>query len=190
MKTILSLAFALLFVSNAFAQATWEFDVSHSSINFSVSHMMVSETTGKFKKFDGKVVAKADDFSGSTIEFTADIASVNTEDAKRDEHLQQPDWFDAAQFPKMSFKSKSFTKTADKKYKLVGDLTIHGITKEVTFDAELKGTGKNPYTKKDIAGFKVTGAVNRKDFGVGATTPAAGVGEEIAVVCNFEIVKS
>jgi polyisoprenoid-binding protein YceI len=190
MKTFFALLVALVISVSASAQSTWMFDASHSSVNFTVSHMMVSETAGKFKKFDGKIVSKADDFAGSEIEFTVDIASVNTEDAKRDEHLQQADWFDAAKFPKMSFKSKSFTKLSDKKYKLVGDLTMHGVTKEVTLDAELKGMGKNPYNKKDIAGFKVTGTVNRKDFGVGATTPGAGVGEEIALVCNVEIVKS
>lgn len=182
----------LVLGANAFAQTNWQLDKSHSSITFTVSHMVVSETSGRFKFFDGKVLSKSDDFIDSDIEFTIDAASVNTEDEKRDGHLKSPDFFDVAKYPQITFKSKSFKKIDGKNYKLIGDLTMHGVTKEVALDVIYNGTAKSP-SGVVKAGFKVTGKINRADFGLkwNKTLDNGGllVGEEVNLVCNIELDK-
>jgi len=192
MKLLASLLTALLVSANVFAQTNWQLDKSHSNINFTVSHMVVSETSGKFKFFEGKVVAKSDDFVDSDIEFTIDASSINTDDEKRDAHLKSPDFFDVAKYPQITFKSKSFKKIDGKNYKLTGDLTMHGVTKEVTFDVIYNGTAKSP-TGVTKAGFKVIGKINRTDFGLkwNKTLDNGGllVGEEVSLVCNIELDK-
>ena len=132
-KLFLTVASAFVMLS-ATAQTNWKLDASHSKLGFSVTHMMVSETEGKFKIYEGTVDSKTEmDFTDAKIEFAADVNSINTEDEKRDGHLKSPDFFDAAKYPKITFKSTSMklmakTKTA---YDLEGDLTMHGVTKKV-----------------------------------------------------------
>lgn len=192
MKLFSSFLALLLFSSPALAQTTWQIDKSHSNINFTVSHMVVSETAGKFKFFDGKVVAKSDDFVDSEIEFTIDASSINTEDEKRDGHLKSPDFFDVEKYPKITFKSKSFKKIDEKNYKLIGDLTMHGVTKEVALDVIYNGMAKSP-SGVIKAGFKVVGKINRTDFGLkwNKTLDNGGllVGEDVNFVCNIELDK-
>lgn len=192
MKLLVSLFALLVLGANAFAQTNWQLDKSHSNINFSVSHMVVSETSGRFKFFDGKVVAKSDDFVDSDIEFTIDASSINTEDEKRDGHLKSPDFFDVAKHPQITFKSKSFKKIDGKNYKLIGDLTMRGVTKEVVLDVIYNGTAKSP-SGVVKAGFKVMGKINRADFGLkwNKTLDNGGllVGEEVTLVCNIELDK-
>lgn len=194
MKTRIVLAAALLMVLNlsAKAQTVWQLDKSHSNVNFSVAHLVVSETSGRFKTFDAKVIAKSDDFVDSEIEFTIDAASINTEDEKRDAHLRSADFFDVAKYPQIVFKSKSFKKLDGKNYKLVGDLTLHGVTKEVTLDVVYNGTAKSPFGATH-AGFKVMGKINRTDFGLkwnkALDNGGVLVGEEVSLVCNIELVK-
>ncbi|MBC8043006.1 MAG: YceI family protein [Rhizobacter sp.] len=180
---------ALLTASTIFAQTNWSLDPSHSAVRFSVQHLLVSETEGRFKKFDLTVNApKAEDFTDAKIDLIVDVKSVDTQDAKRDEHLRTPDWFDAEKYSQITFKGKSMTKTGEKTYKLSGDLTMHGVTKPMTLDVVHNGTVKSPYGGT-VAGFKLSGVLNRKDFGVGEKTPAAVVGEDIAFVCNIELNK-
>ncbi len=184
MKKISFLLFVLSTSVAAFAQ-TWTADKAHSKVGFTVTHLALSEVDGNFKTFDAKITSSKEDFSDAIFEFSADIASVATGADGRDAHLQKPDMFDAAQFPKMTFKSTGISKVADKKYKLTGDLTIKGVTKNVTLDCVLLGTSMDQRTKKKVAGFKVSGTIKRTDFGVGAM-PSLVVSEEVELRASGE----
>ncbi|HTF22217.1 MAG TPA: YceI family protein [Chryseolinea sp.] len=186
-KSLLGLV--LLFASvSAFAQ-TWSLDKAHAKLGFDVTHLMVSSVEGSFKTFDVKVTSSKDEFADAAIELTADASSVYTDNEKRDEHLRSADFFEASKYPTLTFKSTSFTKAAGKKYTLVGDLTLHGVTKSVTLEATLNGTTVHPYSKKTIAGFKVSGTIKRSDFGVGKGTPPAVVSDEVTLNANLELIK-
>jgi len=195
-KLITTAAASLLMMSAALAQTTWKVDASHSKLGFSVTHMMVSETEGKFKVFDGTASSKTEmDFTGATIDFTADAASINTEDEKRDGHLKSPDFFDVAKYPQITFKSTSMKPNGKGKtsYNLEGDLTMHGVTKHVSLLAiGASKTVKDPYGNIKN-GFKVTGTLNRKDFGLSwnAALEAGGVAvsEEVKLDMNIELNK-
>ncbi len=188
MKKIL-LGFALAVASvSAFAQS-WSLDKAHAKLGFEVTHLMVSSVEGSFKTFDVKVTSSKDEFADAVIELTADASSIYTDNDKRDEHLRSADFFEVTKYPTLTFKSTSFTKTGDKKYTVVGDLTLHGVTKQVTLEATLNGTAVHPYTKKTIAGFKVTGKLKRSDFGVGKGTPPAVVSDEVTLNANLELIK-
>jgi polyisoprenoid-binding protein YceI len=179
MKKIAMFA-AVMFISvTTFAQK-WNADKAHSKLGFTVTHLMLSEVDGNFKKFDATIVAEKEDFSDAVFELSADVNSIATDNEMRDGHLKKPDMFDAEKFPTLTFKSTSITKVDGKKYKLAGNLTMKGVTKPVTLDLTLNGVGKNMRTQKPLAGFKLTGIVKRTDFGVGAM-PAAVVSEEIEI---------
>ncbi len=180
---------ALFFASvSAFAQ-NWTLDKSHSNLAFTVTHMMLSEVDGKFQDFDVKMTSAKPDFTDAQIDLTADVNSIYTNQEKRDGHLKSGDFFDAAKYPKLEFKSKSISKVSGNKYKLMGDLTMHGVTKPVTLDAVITGPVTNPQNKKTLAGFKVSGEVKRADFTLG-TIPAAVVSDEITIRATGELVKA
>ena len=187
------IAAMLLAMGSIFAQATWNIDASHTTIGFAVDHMVISEVTGKFNSYEGSLSANGEDLESGQISFSADIASIDTENAKRDGHLKSPDFFDATNHPKLTFKSSSIKKTGDKTYKVAGTLTMRGTSKEVEFDLKHNGTIKDPYGNTR-AGFKLTGAVNRMEYGLkwSATMEAGGlvVGDEVRIICNIEAVKS
>ncbi len=197
MKKFITPIAALLMVSAASAQVSWKVDASHSKLGFSVTHMMVSETEGKFKVYQGSVSSKSDmDFTDAKIDFTVDAASINTEDEKRDGHLKSPDFFDVAKYPNITFKSTSMKPTGKgaTSYTVEGELTMHGVTKKVKFNAiGAAKVVKDPYgnTKN---GFKITGTINRKDFGLGwnAALEAGGVAvsEEVKIDLNIELNKA
>ena len=193
MKT-LKLTAVLLFlaISANFAQTSWAFDKSHSKIGFSVSHMVISETEGNFKEFDGSVSSEGDNFEGAKINFSADIKSIDTDNEKRDNHLQSDDFFNAEKFPKLIFKGKSFTKVDGKMYKLVGDLTIRDKTKEVELDVKLNGTVKDPWGNTR-AGFNLEGEVSRFDFDLKwntlLETGGLVVGEDVTILGKIELIK-
>lgn len=189
MKKIAVLAFAFAMSYAGFSQ-NWSLDNSHAKLNFSVTHLLISDVEGNFKTINGKIVSSKEDFSDAQIEFTADVNSINTDNADRDAHLKTADFFDAAKYPTITFKSKSFKKVADKKYKLVGDLTAHGVTKQVEFDVIYNGTIVHPYSKKPVAGFKLTGTIKRSDFGIGTSTPSGVVSDEVTIVANTEFIKN
>ncbi|MDX2171490.1 MAG: YceI family protein [Bacteroidota bacterium] len=195
-KLVLSAASAFLMLS-ATAQTAWKLDASHSKLGFSVTHMMVSETEGKFKVYEGSVDSKSEtDFTDAKIDFSADVNSINTEDEKRDGHLKSPDFFDAAKFPKITFKSTSMKpnpKIGKTAYILTGDLTMHGVTKKVTLNvAGAPKVVKDPYGNIKY-GFKVLGTINRKDFGLAwnAALEAGGVAvsEQVELNINIELNK-
>ena len=182
-KTMTLLLFLVAISINA--QSTWKLDLGHSSINFAVSHYVISETTGSFDKFDITATTE-DDFKNPSFEVTIETASINTKLNSRDEHLRADDFFGAAKHPKITFKSKKVAYTSDKKFKVSGDLTIKGITKPVTFDGKLNGILKNDRGEK--AGLKLTTTIKRTDFQVGSK--GGSVGEEVEVVINLEMAKA
>lgn len=196
-KLITTAAASLLMMSATMAQVKWKVDNSHSKLGFSVVHMMVSETEGKFKVYEGTASSKTDmDFTDADISFSADVNSINTEDEKRDGHLKSADFFDAEKFPKITFKSTSMkpnAKLGKTAYTLTGDLTMHGVTKKVTFTAiGASKVVKDPYGNLKN-GFKVVGSINRKDFGLAwnAALESGGVAvsEEVKVDLNIELNK-
>lgn len=156
--------------------ATYKIDPAHSEINFKIKHLMITNVTGSFTKFDGTLESNNEDFSDANIYFEADIDSITTHNEQRDGHLKSKDFFDAEQYPKLTFQSTSFDKLEEDMYKLTGNLTIHGVTKEVTLDAELGGVTTDPWGQSKV-GFEITGKINRKEFGLewNATLETGGV---------------
>ena len=187
----LSFLFALLATGTvALAQTTWTIDNVHSKIGFSVTHMAVAETEGKFNEYQGTVVSKSEDFNGAEVTFTAKAASVDTDNEKRDNHLKSPDFFDAAKYPELTFKG-NLTKDAAGKYKLVGDLTMHGVTKKVEFDVT---GGQTVNTGRGVkSGFKFRGIINRQEYGLTwankVPTGEMVVGDEVELNIKVELDK-
>jgi len=181
---------ALLIASAAttFAQ-TWTADKAHSRVGFNVTHLSVAELGGTFNSIDAKLTSAKPDFTDAVVEFSADVNSINTDNEQRDTHLKSPDFFDAAKFPTLTFKSTSFKKVSDKKYKVSGNLTLKGVTKPVVLDVVLGGTSTNPMSKKEVVGFKITGTIKRSDFGVAAGMPAAMLSDEVTLNAGTEFVK-
>jgi len=192
-KIILSGAALALFAMPLAAQTTkWTFDKTHSKVQFDVTHLVISEVTGQFKDYEGLVLADKADFSDAKIDFSIDVKSVDTDDEKRDGHLQSADFFDVAKYPKMSFKSKSLKKAGTNVYQVTGDFTMHGITKQITINLQYNGTKNDPWGNTK-AGFKVTGKINRSDFGLKYNSPLDGggvmIGEEVTITCKIELLK-
>lgn len=188
----LTLSFlAMLTAVVVFGQTEWNLDNSHSNIGFKVDHMVISETEGEFNKFTATVTSTSADFNGANVTFSADVNSINTDNEKRDGHLKSDDFFNAEKFPKLTFNGK-LVKNKDNSYELVGDFTMRDVTKKVKFPVEYRGTIKDPYGMTR-AGFKITGKVNRTDYGLkwNSLTEAGGmvVGEDVTITCNVEIIK-
>jgi polyisoprenoid-binding protein YceI len=186
-KTIFIIA-AILSVANLTAQ-TWSLDKSHAKLGFSVTHLLISDVEGSFKTFDIKVSSPKDDFIGASVEVTIDVNTISTDNEGRDKHLKSADFFDVEKYPTITFKSTSFKKIEGKKYKLAGNLTMHGVTKPVELDVTFNGTMTHPYNKKLVAGFKISGTVKRSDFGIGSNTSNAVVGDEVTLIANAEMTK-
>lgn len=193
MKTLKSIIVLLLLTATfVHGQSNWEIDKSHSKIGFSVSHLVISEVDGNFSEFDGSLVSTGADFENAKIEFSANTASINTDNEKRDNHLKADDFFGAEKFPKLTFVSKSFKKVDGKNYKLVGDLTIKDVTKEVELGVVLNGTIKDPWGNTK-AGFTLKGEINRFDYNLkwSKALEAGGlvVGENVEIIGKLELAK-
>lgn len=183
---------AVVFVAGAAAvqaQTTWTIDKGHSKVGFAAVHMVVAETEGKFDDFEGSVTSTKDDFDGAQVSFTAKVASINTENERRDGHLKSDDFFNAEKFPDIKFVG-TLTKSGGK-YQLKGKLTMRDVTKDVAFDVTYGGSVDTGKVVK--AGFKFTGTVNRQDFGLKfASTFADGkavVGNDVTITCKIELDK-
>lgn len=144
---------------------SWLLDSTHSHVGFSVKHMMVTTVRGQFKTYGGTVEIDPRDFTKSTFTGEIDVASIDTGNVDRDNHLRNGDFFDAPNHPKITFKSGRIEAKGDGEYTVHGDLTMRGVAKPVALEVEFAGTSKNPYGKT-VAGFSARGTVNRKDFGV------------------------
>jgi polyisoprenoid-binding protein YceI len=171
---------------------TYKIDAAHSEISFKVKHLMVSNVTGNFTDFEATLTANEEDFSDATISFTAQVDSINTNNAQRDGHLKSADFFDAQNFPSISFESVSFTKKRDNVFELVGNLSIKGNTKSVSLEVEYNGTMQDPYGQTK-AGFELIGKISRSEFGLtwSAITEAGGVvvGDDIKLHLNIQMIK-
>ncbi len=179
----------LLVAGFATAQTTWKIDKSHSKVGFSVVHMVVSEVEGKFNDFDASVISKSDDFNGSEVEFSAKLASVDTDNERRDGHLKSADFFEAEKFTDIKFKGK--LEKQGGKYVLKGQFTMKDVTKDVTFDVTYGGTINTGRGFK--AGFKLSGVVNRQDYGVKWANKlqdgGAVVSDDVTIICKIELDK-
>jgi polyisoprenoid-binding protein YceI len=170
----------------------WKIDPNHSHIDFRVKHLVVTTIGGHFTKFDGTAETNNDDFSDAKISFEADVNSVSTGNEQRDGHLKSDDFFNAASYPKINFVSTSFKKVDAENYKLTGNLTMRDKTLPVTLDVAYGGTTQNHFGKT-LAGFELSGKINRKDFGLkwSATTEAGNlvVGDEVKLAIVVEMLK-
>ena len=175
------------------ATTKWAVDPMHSEVQFKVKHLVISTVTGTFRNFEGGATTEHDDFDNAEIHFSLDVDSVDTNQEMRDAHLKAPDFFDAATYPKIIFKSTSFKKIDDDEYTMTGDLTMKGVTKPVTLKAEYGGTAKDNYGNQKL-GFEVTGKINRKEFGLtyNALTETGGLalGEDIKLIANIQLSKA
>lgn len=172
---------------------SWNIDTSHSEVTFTVKHMMVSKVTGSFNVFKGSLEIDEEHPENSWVEAEAETASVDTRDERRDGHLRSADFFDAEQYPVIAFKSKKIEKKGGSEYRVLGDLTLHGVTKEVVFEADYAGqVAKDPWGQRR-AGLNATATINRKDFGLGwnVALEAGGVmvGENVKIEINLEATK-
>lgn len=142
----------------------WDIDKAHSSVSFTVKHLVISKVKGMFGDFSGVINFDEKNFPGSSVEMMVMVNSIDTEETKRDEHLKSPDFFDVEKYPEMSFKSTKVIKGEGNKFQIVGNLTIKDVTREVTFDCEYNGAIAFMGTNK--AGFSARTTVNRQDFGI------------------------
>ena len=143
----------------------WNIDATHSGINFSIRHMVVSKVRGRFAKYSGTLTLDEGDLTRSVVEATIDAASIDTGTPQRDAHLRSPDFFDVDRFPELRFRSTRIEKLDDARYRVVGDLTIRDVTREISLDVEYGGQAKDPWGN-DRVGFVAKASFDRKDFGL------------------------
>ena len=169
------------------AQTNWKVDVSHSEIEFKVKHMMISTVTGSFADFDADVETDNDQFNNAKFSFSAKVDSINTKNKDRDAHLNSEEFFNSEKYAQLTFRSRSFDGE-----KLVGDLTIKDVTKEITLQVDFNGIAVDPYGQTK-AGFEMTGNINRKDFNLtwNAVTEAGNVvvSENVKLIANLQFIK-
>ncbi|MCS6907310.1 MAG: YceI family protein [Anaerolineales bacterium] len=170
----------------------WKIDPAHSEINFTVRHMMISNVRGRFERFEGTVEFDEQNPTRSSVEVKIEAASINTREPQRDAHLRSPDFLDVEKFPYITFKSKRIEVLDSNRGRIVGDLTIRDVTKEVTLEVEYNGTVKSPFGHTS-AGFSATTTINRKDWGLQWNVPleAGGwlVGETVHINIEIEMIK-
>jgi len=193
MKKMFLFTIAVFFITiTATSQTIWKVDPVHSKVIFSVSHMVISEVSGRFNDFEATIVQTKDDLSDSKLTATIKTKSIDTDNEGRDKHLRSADFFDVEKYPEITFTSKSFEKTGKDTYKITGDLTMHGATKPVVLETKFNGTMNDPWGNTK-AGFKAETKVNRKDFNIvwNKTLEVGGllVGDEVEITINIEMAK-
>jgi polyisoprenoid-binding protein YceI len=183
--------FALGFPLSARADTTgWVIDPAHSRVGFAISHLVVSTVSGRFKQVTGTVALDEANLAKSDVEISIKADSIDTDEAKRDEHLRSADFFDTAKFPLIVFKSTKITSAGGTKYKLTGELSMHGVSKLVTLDANVSQAISNPWGKQ-VRAVKITGKLKRSDFGLkwNKTLETGGVlvGDDVNLDIQVEI---
>lgn len=171
---------------------TWNIDPQHTQIEFSVRHMMISKVRGQFKSFEGTLDINTDNPAASSVAGTVDVASIDTREPQRDAHLRSADFFDAEKYPKLSFRSSRIEPAGKGRYKVVGDLTIKDVSREVVFDVTDEGRAQDPWGNQRW-GVSASTRLNRKDFGltwnVALETGGWLVGDEVTISAEVELVK-
>ena len=174
------------------ARATWKIDPTHSQVEFAVRHLMITTVRGRFTDVSGTVVTDEEDPTKAEVEVTINAASIDTREAQRDAHLKSADFFDVETYPAITFKSTRVTDARGDQFTLAGDLTIHGVTREVTLDVTSEGRAKDPWGG-ERAGYSATTKINRRDFGLtwnqALETGGFVVGDEIKISLDLELVK-
>lgn len=190
MKILTAIISVLILMSFTNVGNSWVNDDAHSQVGFTVTHLGIADVSGTFNDFDVEITSAKPDFSDAKVDFSARIASIDTRVQARDNHLKSPDFFDSEKFPTMGFKSTSLKKAGKNKYKLTGDLGLHGVTKKVTLDLKYTGSVENPMSKKQTVGFQVTGVIKRSDFNIGNGFPPPMISDEIRIKADGEFTKS
>ena len=171
---------------------TWSIDRAHSHVEFAVRHLMISTVKGRFAEVSGTVRSDDADSAKGEVDIAIDVASIDTREAQRDAHLRSADFFDAENFPTISFKSRRLTDVKGDRFKIVGDLIIRGVTREVVLDVTSEGRGKDPWGG-ERAGFNATTKINRSDFGLTwnqlLETGGVAVGDDVKISLDVELVK-
>lgn len=184
---------ALMLMAGMTHAATWSFDKAHSTVGFSVRHMVISRTTGNFKDFEGTLEFDGESIVSGKVELTVQMASVDTGDEKRDGHLKTGDFFDVEKYPTMTFKSTKVSDVDGSSFKLSGILTIKDVSKEVTFECDHHGTLKDPWGNTR-AGFTASTEINRQDFNVSFSETLDGggllVGDIVTITLELETIQS
>ncbi|HMO40819.1 MAG TPA: YceI family protein [Saprospiraceae bacterium] len=179
-------------MSTATVATQWAIDPTHSEISFKVKHLVISTVTGFFREFSGGIEQAGEGFEGAEAYFSANINSIDTNQSDRDNHLKSDDFFNAAAYPEMTFRSTAFEKAGENKFKVTGDLTIRDVTKTVVLHADFLGEAADPYGNHK-AGFEINGSINRKEFGLkwNAVTEAGAivVSDEVRLHLNVQVVK-
>ncbi len=174
------------------AKQTWVLDPTHSELQFKIKHLMISTVSGQFNEFKTTVETEGDDFTKAKIHFEAAVDSIFTNNDQRDAHLKNGDFFDTEKYPSITFESEKMEKINEEEYKLVGNLTMRGVSKKVTLNAEFGGIAKDPWGNTRT-GFTVSGKINRFDFGMsfGAVSETGGLllGEEVKISASVQLVK-
>lgn len=172
----------------AITQSTWSLDEAHSSLRFSLTHLLVSEIEGSVKIKEATLTSPNEDFSDASIYLAGDMNSIDTDNDARDEHLRTADFFDTEKYPSFIFQSTAFKKVDEHKYTVSGQLSFHGITQKASLDV-IANLGTNPYDNSSITGFRVNGTINRKDFGISTSIPFAILSDEVNIIANVKFVK-
>jgi len=190
-KNLLSLAAGMLLMTTTHAEG-WKLDAAHSKIQFKAAYLLISDTEGDFKKFDGTFSSSKADWTDLKTTIAVDVNSINTENEMRDGHLKGDDFFNAEKYPQIKFESTSVKKIGDKQYVLNGNLTIRDVTKQVSLPVVFNGMVKDPWGNTKV-GFKSTGKINRKDYGLkyngAAGTGEAVVGDEVEFIVDLVLIK-
>lgn len=167
----------------------WKNDPPHTQLGFTVKHLGIADVSGVFNDFDVTITSSKPDFSDAVFELNAKVASIDTRVEARNNHLKSADFFDVEKYPSMHFKSTSIKNAGKNKYKLTGYLTLHAVTKPVTMDLEYRGKVENPMSKKQTAGFRVTGVIRRSDFNLGNRFPPPMISDEVRIKADGEFIQ-
>ena len=171
----------------------WAIDTDHSSVDFSIRHMMIANVKGTFHNFSAVVEADVTDLSDAAIDFKIELSSIDTRNKDRDAHLVSADFFDVEKYPEMTFRSTDIKKNGEGEYNVIGELTIHGITKPETFMVTFEGQGKDPWGNEKV-GFSAQGTINRADYGLtwnsALETGGVLVGDKVKVSLQIEASKA
>lgn len=178
----------LLITSSSAAQTAWTFDDAHSNLQFSVTQFLVADIEGSVVIKEAQLTTTGQDFSGATIQILGDMRSIDTDNDARDEHLRSADFFDTEHYPDLTFESRPFKKIDSGTYLVTGQLSFHGITREVVMEVDATKANRQ-YDGKEIVGFKAKGKISRSDFGISSDTPDAVLSDEVNVHANVIFVK-
>jgi polyisoprenoid-binding protein YceI len=188
-KVFIILSAFIVFAAFTTVNKVWNNDDAHSQIAFTVKHLGISDVTGTFNDFDVKINSEKPDFSDAVVELSAKVASIDTRVEARDNHLKSADFFDAEKYPTIHFKSTAIKPAGKNKYKLTGDLTMHGITRRITVDMKYVGSVENAMNKKQTAGFQVTTTIDRRDFNLGSGFPPPMISNEVRIKADGEFIQ-